>query len=318
MTAGGRDTAVDVAKCLAALLIVNSHLGELYPPSLAPLATGGAIGNALFFYCSGYALGLGRFGAFLPWYKRRLARIMPSFLVCTVVCSYVLGRAWWPVAAHYWFVRCILAHYVAIYAVRARLMGRKALVCLLSAAAIVAWWAFLERPQDDIYASAYFLWLHYFPCTLVGLFAAASRRLGPPPAVSAAAAAAMAAVYYGSRAVAVGSVQLGVLQLVAVPAIAVLPHFAVNAARSGAVSRAMATGAGRAVRFVGGLSLEIYMVHFLVADACRSLPVPLGLALALPASILFAYLLRALVRLMLQTFDGGRADYDFRSVFRME
>ena len=54
-----RDYSIDVLKCLAALIITWSHfekpLGEY-----SFLATGGAFGDALFFFCSGYTLFLGR------------------------------------------------------------------------------------------------------------------------------------------------------------------------------------------------------------------------------------------------------------------
>ncbi len=316
MSVRQRDLAVDFVKCLAVLFIVNSHLDDCYPEGLRGLATGGAIGNALFFYCSGYTLAHGRFDAFSSWYKRRLARILPSFLVCTVVCSYLLGAPWWSTAAAFWFVRCILVHYVALYVVRTRLMARKPFVCLLTAALIVAWWAFLEQPQDDIYDSAYFLWLHYFPCTLFGLFAAEAPRR-PSPRFSAVAAAGLVAFYYGVRAFAVGRADLGVVQLAAVPAVAVLPHFLLDAARASCVSKLMASAAGRAVRFVGGLSLEIYLIHFLVAGYGAKVAFPLNLAAVFAASVFAAYLLRALTRFMLQTF-GRDADYDFRAMFKAE
>ena len=42
------------------------------------MATGGAIGDALFFFCSGYTLFLGRNASFFNWYKRRINRSTPS------------------------------------------------------------------------------------------------------------------------------------------------------------------------------------------------------------------------------------------------
>ena len=314
MSAKTRDPAIDFVKCLAVLFIVNSHLAALYPDGLKALATGGAIGNSLFFYCSGYTLALGRFGAFASWYKRRLSRILPSFLVCTVVCSYLLETPWWSTAAAFWFVRCILAHYAALYVIRTWLMNRKFLVWIVTAAVIAGWWLLMERPQDDIYDAAYFLWLHYFPCTLLGLFAATSERR-PAPARSAAISAALIAAYYGIRAVAVGSVELGALQLLAVPAVAFLPHFFVNAARAPSVSRLMGSAAGRAIRFVGGLSLEIYLIHFLVAGRGSRLVFPLNVLQVFVVSILAAYLMRALARFMLQTFNGEE-NYDFKALFK--
>ena len=42
------------------------------------LATGGAIGDVLFFFCSGFTLFLGKMGRFDNWYKRRINRIYPT------------------------------------------------------------------------------------------------------------------------------------------------------------------------------------------------------------------------------------------------
>ena len=56
-----RNISIDILKCFAALIITNSHMDILYP-KFGALATGGAIGDALFFFCSGFTLFLGRMG----------------------------------------------------------------------------------------------------------------------------------------------------------------------------------------------------------------------------------------------------------------
>ena len=56
-----RDTAIDFVKFLALFLLLNSHMGECYP-KWQFLATGGAIGDALFFFASGFTLFLGSGG----------------------------------------------------------------------------------------------------------------------------------------------------------------------------------------------------------------------------------------------------------------
>lgn len=56
-----RDTAIDFVKFLALFLVLNSHMGECYP-KYQFLATGGAIGDALFFFASGFTLFLGSGG----------------------------------------------------------------------------------------------------------------------------------------------------------------------------------------------------------------------------------------------------------------
>lgn len=42
-----RNISIDILKCFAALIITNSHMDILYP-KFGALATGGAIGDALF------------------------------------------------------------------------------------------------------------------------------------------------------------------------------------------------------------------------------------------------------------------------------
>ena len=53
-----RDYAIDIVKFLAVLLIINSHADVMYP-QMKMLATGGAIGDCLFLFCSGFTLLLG-------------------------------------------------------------------------------------------------------------------------------------------------------------------------------------------------------------------------------------------------------------------
>ena len=50
-----RDYAIDIVKFLAVLLIINSHADVMYP-HYKMLATGGAIGDCLFLFCSGFTL----------------------------------------------------------------------------------------------------------------------------------------------------------------------------------------------------------------------------------------------------------------------
>lgn len=50
-----RDISIDILKFIAAILITNSHMELLYS-KYSFLATGGAIGDVLFFFCSGFTL----------------------------------------------------------------------------------------------------------------------------------------------------------------------------------------------------------------------------------------------------------------------
>ena len=87
-----KNISIEILKFFAALLITNSHIAVLYPEGLYVLATGGAIGDVLFFFCSGYTLFLGRDGGFFNWYKRRINRIYPTVFAWAILAAFVFGQ----------------------------------------------------------------------------------------------------------------------------------------------------------------------------------------------------------------------------------
>ena len=79
-----RNTGIDWLKVLAVFLVMNSHMQICYP-KYGFLASGGAIGDALFFFASGFTLFLGRTMRFDNWYKRRINRIYPSIIATAII-----------------------------------------------------------------------------------------------------------------------------------------------------------------------------------------------------------------------------------------
>lgn len=81
---GSRINFIHVLRALAALLIVNSHSDKLFPGNFAFLGTGGSIGNAIFFFTSGYILFIGirkNTTPFPAWIRKRIVRLYPSILI---------------------------------------------------------------------------------------------------------------------------------------------------------------------------------------------------------------------------------------------
>lgn len=112
---------------IAICLVLNSHLDHYYP--VASLATGGAIGNALFFMLSSFGLLLSQkkspkpFGAYL---KKRFRRIYPSlwaallFLVLPIQVYHhsidlkgVLPFLLKFIYPTFWFIRALVFYYIA-------------------------------------------------------------------------------------------------------------------------------------------------------------------------------------------------------------
>ena len=110
-------------KALAACLITNSHLDKIYP--LESLATGGLLGNLLFFAVSGFCLYHIK-QPFHKWYLKRLLRIYPAVWIATGICvavgtyevyswHHVLRLFLYP--TYYHFIAAILILYIPFYAV---------------------------------------------------------------------------------------------------------------------------------------------------------------------------------------------------------
>ena len=88
-----RDRAIDIVKFFATLLVLNSHM-EICYPKYSFLATGGAIGDVLFFFASGFTLFMGEVKSFDNFYKRRINRIYPTVLAWAIVCCLIFSRDW--------------------------------------------------------------------------------------------------------------------------------------------------------------------------------------------------------------------------------
>lgn len=126
-------------KAIACLLILNSHCRSIYPFYF--MAVGGGHGNGLFFVLSGYCLAEIR-TPFLPWYGKRIRRILPMTLLVAALGLLVdglttglpntVGLILLLCLNRYWFVWAILIYYVGFYFIfRRGQKGAAVLVLLL-------------------------------------------------------------------------------------------------------------------------------------------------------------------------------------------
>ena len=84
-----------VLQALAAISIANSHLEPLYPQRW--MAADGLLGNAMFFLLSGYGLMSSEQKSqrsFVTYYLRRVLRIYPALLLVVVAFQVLLGGQW--------------------------------------------------------------------------------------------------------------------------------------------------------------------------------------------------------------------------------
>ena len=162
-----RDIGIDIIKFFAAVLITNSHMRALYPDCLSVLATGGAIGDALFFFCSGFTLFLKPMGRFDTWYKKRINRIYPTVFAYAIICAFVFNyendMRHTIIHGGGWFVSCIMIYYVIAY-ILDRFMSKNlnAAFCIATII-VIASFILWEKPEMfSMYGHTYLKWLCYW------------------------------------------------------------------------------------------------------------------------------------------------------------
>lgn len=168
-----RNDSIDFVKLLAVFFVLNSHMGICYAHH-SFLATGGAVGDALFFFISGFTLFLGGNYRFDNWYKRRLSRIYPSILAAGVIAALVFSSddSFVEVitAKRYWFVQCIFLYYVVLYPIKIYVKKLKAFFLVSFALVTASYFLFFDFSGKGLFwgSSEYFRWLFFFLIVLQG------------------------------------------------------------------------------------------------------------------------------------------------------
>lgn len=310
-----RDSAIDLLKFFAVLCVINSHMDACYPGKWSVLASGGAIGDALFFFCSGYTLFLGRMDGFIPWMKRRLWRVLPATLLCVGAYAVCYGGDWWGETGGYWFIRCILIYYVALYAIRRWMINRIPLVFGGLFVAILVWFYCFYDQKVGIYAGGYFMWLHYFVPMLMGALIGGRKDSFKTNGM-------LDFIFL------VGSIALyfvgcyltrtySAFQVVTLPFLWAIMYFGCKVAKGQVAVRLFAIKSVQwIVLAVGGLCLEVYLSHRpFLTDALNGF-FPLNVPLLFVAMLLLAYVVRCVTRFIVQSLQWqGR--YDWQAIVKV-
>ena len=321
-----RNISVDFLRFLAALLITNSHMQLLYG-KYAMLATGGSIGDALFFFCSGFTLFLKPMGTasnFPDWYKRRINRIYPSVLAIAIVACGIFNirRDIIDIILYGggWFITYIMVYYVLIFFIGAYLKD-KTIHFLLLSAVLTGLYFFIFSSKIytvyyyNIYSDAIIRWpMFMMPILLGAQIGVSAPKIKYRPWVDTIGLIVSVAAFYILIYLSAINKQLMPLQYVSCLVLMVITYFFYQVGCSPLVKRIYQHRTGHfIIRFVGGLCLEIYLVQRLVfTDKMNSL-FPLNLLIMFVIVIAAAYLVRCLARIISQTFKDE--PYQWKKVF---
>ena len=291
------------------------------------LATGGAIGDCLFLFASGYTLFWKQPTRFDNWYKRRVNRIYPSVFACLLV-SALLGKLtfasldWWKMGGGE-FVVFIMVYYLLLYGVQKWFIDR--IPWVIDATAVVtllAYWFFpykYEVSSKGIYGiTTLFRWIPFFGMMLMGAWLGLKTKKGElqvkttlkDPVLM----VACLLVFYGIQFAAKKVPVVAPWQIVTVPFFAGIVYYFWRCCNAEWLLKMYETKAGNwLIMAIGGLCLESYLIQFSVlSDKLNSL-FPLNIPLMMLIVLMVSYVCRCLARVISQTFRTE--DYEWKKVF---
>lgn len=304
-----RDVAIDFVKVIATLLVLNSHMGICYG-SHSVLATGGGIGDALFFFVSGFTLFIGRRMDFVNWYKRRIGRIYPTVIAMGLIACLIFGADFSFVevmsVGNYWFLQCILVCYLLLYPVIRYEWNLSWCIGGSIAVMVGAFFLFDFNGQLFYGVNNLFRWIVYFSVMLIGggIYLNASmiqyRWWSIPLTIGCVVA------WYLCNYIGMGNA----LQLLSyIPLIGICVGM-YQVGKSPSIERLFERKiSGNVLFIIGNLCLESYLIQkFIFTDTLNGL-FPLNILLIIIAVLLSAYLLHILSGIISQIFDSKPFDW---------
>ena len=322
-----RNNSIDILKFLAVLLIINSHADILYPSNLKLLATGGAIGDCLFLFISGFTLSMKNGDAFPNWYKRRINRIYPSVFICAFVSSIILQHNYITVYQLFGgeFIVAIMTYYLLLY-----IIGRYAsdkthmalgLVIALTIICYLTIYPYKSEIGKGIYSTAtLFRWLPYFAFMLIGAI------LGRAPMVVKQNSSIFIntlilllsiGLFYGIQQVGTYYPYLNAWQIVTIFPLMGIIFYLYKICNTAIVLRLYNIPIVKKTTLaIGGICLESYLIQFsLFREDFNILPFPFNLIATTLIILIVAYLCRCLARLFSQTFASQ--SYDWYEIIKL-
>ena len=295
-------------------------------PHLKMLATGGAIGDCLFLFCSGFTLFLGGQKTFSGYYKRRINRIYPSVFAAAIFVHIISLNP----QIHYLqllggeFIIAIMVYYVLLYYVQKyainHLKGILGAVVIISLIVYMLWFPYkYEVSSNGIYGiTTLYRWVPYFGAMLLGAIIGLKRKkLKYHSLWDFIKLAFCVAVFYSIQFAAKIYRPIAPWQVVTLLPLMGITVYLYKVCNNYWMKRLYKTKWGNAIiMFVGGLCLESYLIQYsLFTDKMNSIW-PLNLFLIVLLILACSYLVRCLARLFAQTFRTE--DYEWQKVFELK
>jgi len=295
---------------IAIVLIVNSHLDLFYPVKF--LATGGAIGNTLFFVLSSFGLYLSQQKKprdFSAWYSRRIARIYPSVWVVILMVLIPIklssgdlhlreilsfaGNFFYP---PFWFLQALMVYYFIGWFVLNNQSKNTLLITILISVIVYAiiYILYLDLTHFSIEHLPFKLFF-YFIAFMIGMYLGkinnSIRYKGSRDLIF---ALLSISVIYGHKWLMTKQLMEN-FQFIEQLFCLLLVYLLLKISRSPIIiDKLMNTSFAKYIRFISGLTLEIYIAHASVRQVFLSfqLNFPINAILFIISSVALAFFVK--------------------------
>lgn len=326
MERGNRDYSMDLLKAIAAILITNSHMESMYT-SCSWLATGGAIGDSLFFFCSGYTLMLSnRDNGFFNWYKRRINRVFHTILTIGLIFAIenIILKKETDLLVNLnggWFISCILLYYIVFYPIKRYCIDKlwAVVFLILFLCMLIYYLTPLGNDGVTIYHETYFKWFHFFISMIVGAlccrYKIKNRKKQGNSLLLFIVLLLVIGIFYAILFVST-SYDIRPLQLIDIIVLPIVNVALWMFCNSKALASILPNKVFKACFMtIGGLCLEIYLVQYNIFTTKLNDIFPLNLIVIFLVIVIAAYLVRCFSRVIAQTFKDS--DYDWKEIVRI-
>lgn len=314
-----RNLSIELFKFIAVVLVINSHMELLYG-KYSFLATGGAIGDCMFFFASGFTIFLGRGGTFDNWYKRRIRRIYPSLMAWALILP-VINNKFITIndlvaGGGNWFITCIMIYYVLLYVAKKFFENKPLIPLLASISLVLVWYLFEDKTSSFMYGNTYFKWVHYFLFMLLGAYIG-NRQFKLVSNIKNDLCLLILSIvsFYGIMILAAKFIFFSYLQILSLIPLFGIIIYSFKLCSLPSVDEFMKTKKGLCLRFISGLCLESYIVQGVMFTDKLNFLFPFNILLVFLVIMITAYITRSLGKIILQIFQ--KEDFDWKAVIRL-
>ncbi len=303
---------------------------------------GGAIGDVLFYFISGFTLFMGRTGRFDTWYKRRIRRIYPSVIGWALV-ALIFGLPILSIDTIIKgggeFITYIMIFYFILYFIKKIAMNKLNEVFMICSIIVILWYVFFfPEKQDVLMYKRLMRWPCYFMFMLFGAMIGKRSLLQKQNIeinknnrlerlINIFMFLISIVLFYGIQILGKKVIIVSYFQIVTLVPLFGIVYYLYKIANSETLQKVYSNNfMNKVILVIGGLCLEIYLVQMPMLiggvlpfgasrDSLQTI-FPLNILVLLAIIIPMAYLTRSVGRFILQTFDS-RDGYDWINILKL-